>query len=67
MTIKLNHNVESFEADQLTIGDIIKLKKYSHHDLIIKINALLIKHENYSEMTIKDGDNVEIIHLFHGG
>jgi thiamine biosynthesis protein ThiS len=67
MTIKLNHNTEIFEADCLTIGDIIKLKKYSHHDLIIKINAVLIKHENYSEMTIKEGDNVEIIHLFHGG
>lgn len=67
MTIKLNHNTEIFEANQLTIADIIQVKKFSHHDLIIKINSVLIKHENYHEMIVNEGDNVEIIHLFHGG
>lgn len=67
MNITLNHNSEFFEANQLTIAEIIRLKKFSHHDLIIKINSILIKHENYSEMEIHEGDFVEIIHLFHGG
>lgn len=67
MTITLNHNTEQFEATQLTIADIIKIKKYSHHDLIIKINSVMFNHENYHEMVVNDGDFVEIIHLFHGG
>lgn len=67
MNIILNHNVEFFEANQLTIADIIRIKKFSHHDLIIKINSELMRHENYHEMIVNQGDNVEIIHLFHGG
>lgn len=67
MTIKLNHNIEIFEAEQLTIADIIRIKTFSHHDLIIKINSILIRHENYHEMIVNDSDNVKIIHLFHGG
>ncbi len=67
MIITLNHNTEVFDAEQLTIAGILKIKKYSHHDLIIKINSVLFKHENYDKMIVNDGDNVEIIHLFHGG
>ncbi len=67
MIITLNNNTEIFDAEQLTIADILKIKTYSHHDLIIKINSVLFKHENYHEMVVNDGDFVEIIHLFHGG
>ncbi len=67
MKITLNHNTEFFDIDKLSIAKIIENKKYSHHDLIIKINGVLILDENYANIDVFEGDNVEIIHLFHGG
>ena len=67
MKLTLNHNTELFDFDKLTIAKIIEIKKYSHHDLIIKINGVLILDENYAKIDVFEGDNVEIIHLFHGG
>jgi thiamine biosynthesis protein ThiS len=35
--------------------------------LVIKINGSLIKKEDYDKAVIKDGDNVDVIHLISGG
>lgn len=67
MKITLNHNIEIFDFEKLTIAKIIEVKKYSHPELIIKINGVLILEENYAKIDVFEGDNVEIIHLFHGG
>ena len=67
MKIILNHVEESFDGDEITITEIIKVKKFTHHDLILKINGTLIRHNNWDSLTVREGDNVEIIHLFHGG
>ncbi len=67
MKIILNHIPESFDFEKLTIAKILEVKKYTHHDLILKINGELILNENYKEIEVNEGDNVEIIHLFHGG
>ena len=67
MNITLNHNKEVFEGEKLTISEIMKAKKYTFNDLIIRVNGTLILDENWGEIVIKEGDNLEIIHIFHGG
>ena len=67
MKITLNHNKEEFEGEKLTISEIMKEKKYTFNDLIIKVNGTLILNENWGEIVINEGDNLEIIHIFHGG
>ena len=67
MKIKLNNREEVLEFEFLTISELLKVKKYSFEMLIIKINGKLIKNENYSVETIKDGDDVMVIHLMSGG
>lgn len=67
MKITLNHNIEFFEFEKLSIAKILEVKKFSHHELIIKINGILILEEDYRKIDVYEGDNVEIIHLFHGG
>ena len=67
MDIILNNNKESFEADTLSITELLALKKFTFKMLIIKINGTLVKQENYSNTFIKEGDDVMVLHLISGG
>jgi len=68
MKIILNNNPETIDYDgELTIDELLKLKKFSFKMLVIKINGRLIKKEDYSTAIIQNDDNVAIIHLISGG
>ncbi|NOZ35319.1 MAG: sulfur carrier protein ThiS [Chlorobi bacterium] len=67
MTITLNNRSESFDFEQLTISEILKIKKFTFKALVIKINRELIRKNQYDTAVVKNGDNVDIIHLISGG
>ncbi len=67
MNIILNNNNESFEAEKLSITELLAIKKFTFKMLIIKINGQLVKQEGYSTTYIKDGDDVMVLHLISGG
>jgi sulfur carrier protein len=67
MDIILNHTPETLEGETLTIRDILRIKKFTFHNLVVKINGTLVKKPQYDEATVVDGDDVEIIHLISGG
>jgi len=65
--ITLNNRKEAIEADSLTIRELLKYKNFTFKLLVIKINGTLIKKDKYDTATIKDGDDVAVIHLISGG
>ncbi len=69
MNIILNHRPEILDTTQssITITELLKIKTFTYKMLIIKINENLIMKDDYSTATIKDGDNVQVIHLITGG
>ncbi len=67
MDITLNNRKETIEADTLTIAELLKYKNFTFKLLVIKINGVLIKKDSYDTATVKDGDNVAVIHLISGG
>jgi len=67
MKIILNNRKEIFKADQLTIDELIKLKKFSFRLLVTKINGKLVKKENRGNAIIVEGDTVAVIHMISGG
>jgi thiamine biosynthesis protein ThiS len=67
MEIILNNNPETIVANELTIQELINMKKYSFALLITKLNGQLIKKEDRDKVTIKNGDNIAVIHLISGG
>lgn len=67
MKIILNNTPESFEADRLTVNELLKVKKFSFKMLIVKINGKLVKKESYDNEVIVEGDNVNVLHLISGG
>ncbi len=67
MIISLNNRKTTFEAETLTVRELFTLMKYNFPMIVVKINGILIKKDQYNHTTIKDGDRVEAIHLISGG
>ena len=69
MKIILNHREEVLKTtkENLTIIELLKLKKFSFTRLVVKINGKLVKRENFDSVSFKENDNVEIIHMISGG
>jgi len=68
MKIILNNTPETLaDIEKLTVAELLKVKNFSFKMLVIKINEKLVKKEDYATTTVKDGDNVAIIHLISGG
>lgn len=67
MIIELNNRQETLEADQLTVNELLVLKKFTFRMLVIKINGQLVKKDQYDTALIKDSDKVMVLHLVSGG
>lgn len=67
MRILLNNREEIIEVEQLTMNELIQLKRFTFRLLVTKVNDRLVKREDRDQITVKDGDKVEIMHLISGG
>lgn len=69
MEIILNNNPDVIETaeDSITVEDLLRIKKFSYKLLVVKINDVLIKKEDYPISRVVKGDNVQVIHLITGG
>lgn len=67
MKILLNNREEEFERDNMTVSEMLDLKKFSFRMRIIKINGTLIPKEKYGSAIIHDGDNIQMLYLMSGG
>ena len=69
MKIRLNHNNEVLNTDKsrISIDELLEIKNFTFELLIVKVNGNLIKKESYTSTYIKDGDDVQVIHVFGGG
>ncbi|HAN17647.1 MAG TPA: thiamine biosynthesis protein ThiS [Bacteroidales bacterium] len=67
MNIVLNNREESFEQSTLTITRLLHIKNFTFKMLVIKVNGQLVKKDEYNSYVIKDGDDVNVLHLISGG
>ena len=68
MQITLNNRPEEIpEKTELTVQELILYKNFTFHMLVTKVNDKLVKKEVRSEVTIKEGDDVVVMHLISGG
>ncbi|PLX13437.1 MAG: thiamine biosynthesis protein ThiS [Marinilabiliales bacterium] len=67
MKIILNNRDEVIDRDELTVQELLDVKKFVFKMLVIKINGKLVKKPDYDTAKIKDGDNVTVLHLVSGG
>jgi sulfur carrier protein len=67
MKILLNDREEEFDAESMSVSEMLILKKYSYKLRIIKINGVLIPRDEYNSAVIKEGDVVHMLYLMSGG
>ncbi len=68
MRITLNHRQEELSAcEPLTVAALLAIKRYSFPNIIVRINGSLIKRDAYASALIREGDQVEMIHMVSGG
>ncbi len=67
MKIILNNKEEVFDSELLTINELLRLKNYTFKMLVIKVNNQLVKKSEYEQVTVRDGDDVMVLHLISGG
>jgi thiamine biosynthesis protein ThiS len=67
MKIVLNNNPEEFDQDVMTVSELLKAKTFTFKMLIVRINGDLIKKDAYNTATIRDKDDVMVLHLVSGG
>ena len=54
-------------SEGLTIKALMEEKGFVFHRIIVKHNGKVVEDSKLSEIILKDGDNVEAIHIFAGG
>ena len=67
MKIILNNREEEFEVDEMTVSEMLDLKKFSFRMRIVKINGELISRDKYNTTIIHDRDNIQMFYLMSGG
>lgn len=67
MKILLNNREEEFDADTLTVQQLLDLKKYTFRMRTVKVNSRYVPPADYSNKEINDGDSVQVIYLMSGG
>jgi sulfur carrier protein len=67
MKIILNNRPETFDADPLSIRQILTIKNFTFKMLVIKVNGKLIRQPEYESTFVNEGDDVMILHLISGG
>ena len=67
MRFILNNNPEEIAADTITVSELLKHKNFTFKMLVIKINGILIKKSEYDGTVIREGDDVNVLHLISGG
>ena len=67
MKISLNNREVEFGQDNISVNELLELKKLSFRMRVVKINGILIPKEKYDATIVRDGDNVQVLYLMSGG
>ena len=62
-----NRDTEIKGHDSLNVKELLAEMRYTFPMIVVKVNGTLIKKDKYEDISIKDGDKVEAIHLIGGG
>jgi len=65
--MQINLNGEKVESERQTLMEFILEKGLDPTSLIAEVNFKVIRQEIWKEITIKEGDNIELLSFVGGG
>ena len=63
--ITLNGKQES--ENFATVTELLEKRGYRREIIVVEINGVIIKKDDYDDTVINDGDVIEIVHFMGGG
>ncbi|KAA0258931.1 sulfur carrier protein ThiS [Deferribacter autotrophicus] len=66
MKVKIN-GVTKEVCDNITILDLINSLNLKSDRIVVEYNKTILNKDDYDKITIKEGDNLELIHFVGGG
>lgn len=68
MKFTLNNRSEEIEGfAEINVSELLKQKNFTFKFLAVRINGKPVLPDHYSSATIKEGDQVIVMHLISGG
>ncbi len=65
--MEINLNGEKVQSQSRTLMDLIVKYNFDPKSLIAEINFQVIKQETWTQILLKDGDNIELLSFVGGG
>ena len=67
MKITVNKREYDFAETELNVNDLLARMNFTFPMIVVKLNGVLVKKEDYDKTQIGDADVVEAIQLISGG
>ncbi len=67
MNIVLNNRPDKASREGISMAELIIEKNFTFRFLVTKVNGQLVKKDDREKILIREGDQVDIIHLVSGG
>jgi sulfur carrier protein len=67
MTILLNNNHLTLDGDGHSVREILKAKGWSFPLIVVKLNGILVPRPSWDTTVVRDGDEMDAMHLVSGG
>ncbi|MEM1445984.1 MAG: sulfur carrier protein ThiS [Planctomycetota bacterium] len=67
LTLTVNGEEKTFEADALTVAALIEHHGLSNQPVAVEVNRQLVPKRQHSDTTLQPGDTVELVTLVGGG
>ena len=67
MTLIVNGKKHEFAAETLTIAELLRLLNYTFPNINVKHKDSIIKKDEFENYSVKDGNEILIIHHMCGG
>ena len=67
MNLKINGNIKSFDDTSMTIEGLVMQLNLLGKRIAIEKNGMIISKSEFQEITLQDGDQLEIVGAVGGG
>ena len=69
MKIKVNGEQKNIELnyDNALLSKTLELMGYKPNTIVVELNSLIVSSNKWSDVRLKDGDNLEIVSIVGGG
>ena len=66
MTLHINGTAEAFERE-ISVAELIQRYRLTPERVAVEVNERLVRRTAFGEVTLRDGDRVEIVTFVGGG